>query len=122
MYYWLANAGEGNQADLAKGLERRQYFGRKSYFSKNSILMELSRQFEKAVEDGKSLPEKPSNETLLLLYSLYKQSTQGDNTNQVPAPYDFVAKAKFEAWMSLKGKTKQEAMEEYIKLVEKLKS
>ncbi|MEO6916434.1 MAG: acyl-CoA-binding protein [Chitinophagaceae bacterium] len=84
--------------------------------------MELTSLFEKSVEDSKTLQDKPSNETLLLLYSLYKQSTVGDNTNEAPGAFDFVAKAKYEAWMALQGKTKDEAMQEYIKLVEKLKS
>ena len=51
--------------------------------------------FEKAIADSKSLPEKPSNETLLNLYSLYKQSTEGDVNIEPPAMFDFVAKAKY---------------------------
>jgi diazepam-binding inhibitor (GABA receptor modulating acyl-CoA-binding protein) len=54
---------------------------------------------------------------------LYKQATEGDNLNDPPAnPFDFVAKAKFEAWNELAGKPKEKAMEEYIELVNKLKS
>ena len=78
--------------------------------------------FEKAVEDSKKLKERPSNDTLLNLYSLYKQATEGDNDNDPPAnPFDFVSKAKYEAWMSQKGKTKDQAMTDYIALIEKLK-
>jgi diazepam-binding inhibitor (GABA receptor modulator, acyl-CoA-binding protein) len=78
--------------------------------------------FEKAVEDSKNLAERPSNDTLLNLYSLYKQATEGDNDNDPPAnPFDFVSKAKYEAWMLQKGKTKEEAMSDYIALIEKLK-
>lgn len=84
--------------------------------------MDFTPLFEKSVEESKSLPDKPSNETLLLLYSLYKQATVGDNSIDPPAAFDFVAKAKYDAWMALKGKTQQEAMEDYIKLVEKLKN
>lgn len=84
--------------------------------------MDLDTSFEKAVADSKSLPEKPSNETLLTLYSLYKQATLGDNDAEAPGGFDFVAKAKYEAWLGLKGKSKDEAMQEYVKLVEKLKS
>ncbi|MFT3701897.1 MAG: acyl-CoA-binding protein [Agriterribacter sp.] len=85
--------------------------------------MELKEQFEQAAADSKSLSERPSNDTLLQLYSLYKQSTEGDNNTEAPSnPFDFVAKAKYEAWSSIKGKSKEVAMEEYIKLVEKLKS
>jgi acyl-CoA-binding protein len=35
--------------------------------------------------------------------------------------FDFVGKAKFDAWTNLKGKTREEAMQEYINLVNKLK-
>ncbi|MCG2617321.1 acyl-CoA-binding protein [Terrimonas sp. NA20] len=84
--------------------------------------MELKEQFEKAAADSKSLSEKPSNEVLLQLYSLYKQGTEGDvNTDPPSNPFDFVNKAKYEAWSSLKGKTKEAAMEEYVALVNKLK-
>ncbi len=85
--------------------------------------MELKEQFETAVADSKSLSEKPSNETLLQLYSLYKQATEGDVNIDPPAnPFDFVAKAKFEAWSGLKGKTNEQAMTDYVSLVGKLKS
>jgi len=78
--------------------------------------------FEKAVEDSKNLKDRPSNDTLLNLYSLYKQATEGDNDNDPPAnPFDFVSKAKYEAWMSQKGKTREEAMADYVALIEKLK-
>ena len=84
--------------------------------------MELKQQFEQAAAESKMLPEKPSNDTLLQLYSLYKQSTEGDNTTDPPSnPFDFVAKAKYEAWLGIKGKTKEAAMQEYINLVNKLK-
>jgi diazepam-binding inhibitor (GABA receptor modulating acyl-CoA-binding protein) len=85
--------------------------------------MELKEQFEKAAKDSKQLPSKPDNETLLKLYSLYKQGTEGDvNTDPPSNPFDFVNKAKHEAWTSIKGKSKDEAMQEYVALVEKLKS
>lgn len=84
--------------------------------------MDLETSFQKAVADSKSLSEKPSNETLLALYSLYKQATQGNNEGEAPGGFDFVARAKHDAWLGLKGKTKDEAMEEYVKLVEKLKN
>ena len=84
--------------------------------------MDSKSLFEKAVEDSKALPVKPSNETLLNLYSLYKQATQGDVNEEAPNPFDFVAKAKYEAWSSLKGKTRETAMQEYIKLIDNLKN
>lgn len=84
--------------------------------------MELKQQFEQAVSDSKQLNEKPGNETLLQLYALYKQATVGDNETDAPSnPFDFVNKAKYEAWNSKKGISKDQAMQEYVKLVESLK-
>lgn len=84
--------------------------------------MELKALFEQAAADSKTLSEKPSNDTLLQLYSLYKQSVEGDVSGDAPSnPFDFVNKAKYEAWSALKGKTKEEAMQEYVILVGKLK-
>lgn len=84
--------------------------------------MDLKEQFEQAAADSKSLSEKPSNETLLQLYSLYKQGSVGDvNTDPPSNPFDFVNKAKHEAWAALKGKTTADAMKEYVDLVKKLK-
>ena len=85
--------------------------------------MDLQQQFEQAVADSKSLPERPSNETLLQLYSFYKQATEGDVNADPPSnPFDFVNKAKYDAWASLKGRSKEEAMQEYVGLVDKLKA
>ncbi|GAB2658497.1 acyl-CoA-binding protein [Flavihumibacter cheonanensis] len=84
--------------------------------------MELTQQFEQAVADSKNLSERPSNETLLQLYSLYKQATEGDVNGDAPNIFDFVAKAKYEAWSSLQGKSKEDAQREYIELIRKLKS
>lgn len=84
--------------------------------------MELKELFEKAVTESKTLSERPSNDTLLQLYSLYKQATEGDvNTDPPSNPFDFVNKAKYEAWTAIKGKTKEAAMQEYADLVAKLK-
>ncbi|MBL0359118.1 MAG: acyl-CoA-binding protein [Chitinophagaceae bacterium] len=84
--------------------------------------MELKEQFEQAVAQSKSLNQKPDNETLLTLYSLYKQSTEGDVSGNAPTnPFDFVAKAKYNAWDTQKGKSQAAAMQEYIDLVTKLK-
>jgi acyl-CoA-binding protein len=85
--------------------------------------MEILQQFEQAVADSKTLSEKPSNDTLLRLYSLYKQATTGDINTEPPSnPFDFVNKAKHDAWSSLKGKSTEAAMQEYINLVQQLKA
>lgn len=84
--------------------------------------MELQQQFETAVAASKTLSQKPENDILLQLYALYKQGTAGDVNVEAPANmFDFVAKAKYQAWESIKGKTKEAAMQEYIDLVNKLK-
>ena len=44
---------------------------------------------------------------------------QGKTTEN---PFDFVSKAKYEAWKEQIGKSKEDAMQEYINLVQKLKS
>jgi diazepam-binding inhibitor (GABA receptor modulator, acyl-CoA-binding protein) len=86
--------------------------------------MDLKNQFEQAVTESKALPDRPSNDTLLQLYSLYKQATEGDvsDANAPANPFDFVAKAKYEAWAALKGKSKDAAMKEYVQLINKLKN
>ena len=84
--------------------------------------MELKEQFEKAAAESKNLPEKPDNDTLLQLYSLYKQGSIGDiNTDPPGNAFDFVARAKYEAWATLKGKSTDDAMKEYVELIWKLK-
>jgi len=84
--------------------------------------MAITELFQEAVAQSKILSEKPSNETLLQLYSLYKQATEGDTEGEGPSnPFDFVAKAKHNAWAELKGTSKDAAMQQYIDLVAKLK-
>ncbi|MFM8806897.1 MAG: acyl-CoA-binding protein [Sphingomonadales bacterium] len=81
--------------------------------------MELKEQFEQAVAKSKELTERPSNETLLQLYSLYKQATEGDNVQAPPSnPFDFVARAKHDAWAALRGKPADDCMQEYISVIE----
>lgn len=84
--------------------------------------MDLKSKFDEAVANSKLLSQKPGNDVLLQLYSLYKQSTEGDVSGEAPSnPFDFVNKAKYDAWASLKGKLKEEAMQDYVELVNKLK-
>ena len=83
--------------------------------------MELKEKFERAAADSKQLKERPSNDSLLQLYALYKQANEGDVKDDPPSNhFDFVAKAKYEAWAALKGKPKEDAMQLYIDLVQKL--
>jgi diazepam-binding inhibitor (GABA receptor modulating acyl-CoA-binding protein) len=84
--------------------------------------MELKEIFEQAVSHSKQLASRPDNETLLQLYSLYKQATEGDINTAPPGMFDFVAKAKYDAWAKLKDMNADDAMGQYISVVEKLKS
>lgn len=84
-------------------------------------MADLKKRFEKAVADSKSLPEKPDNQTLLQIYSLYKQATAGDVEGKRPGFGDMVGRAKWDAWNTLKGKSADEAMQEYVDLIEGLK-
>jgi len=83
--------------------------------------MSLKDQFEAAVAESKSLPERPDNATLLRLYALYKQGSTGDAEGERPGMMDFVARAKFDAWAELKGTAPEAAMQQYIDLIESLK-
>lgn len=82
--------------------------------------MNIKEEFESAVTRSRELSERPSNEDLLLMYSLYKQATEGDNEEKRPGGFDFKAVAKYEAWLRQKGKPRDDAKQEYIDLVERL--
>lgn len=84
-------------------------------------MADLKATFEAAVAASKSLPEKPDNMTLLKIYSLYKQATEGDVEGKRPGFADMVGRAKYDAWAAVKGKGKDEAMQEYVDLIEGLK-
>ena len=84
-------------------------------------MSELNAQFEKAVAESKTLPEKPDNMTLLQIYALYKQASAGDVDGKRPGFTDMVGRAKWDAWNELKGKSGDEAKQEYIDLIEDLK-
>ena len=78
-------------------------------------------RFEKAVADSKKLTERPDNATLLKLYALYKQATEGDVEGKRPGFTDMVGRAKFDSWAEAKGKSADDAMQEYVDLIESLK-
>ena len=87
----------------------------------NASMSDLKSRFEASVAESKQLPKKPDNQTLLKLYALYKQATTGDVTGDAPGAFDFVGKAKYDAWAALKGTSHAEAMTSYVELVETLK-
>ena len=81
----------------------------------------LKAQFDKAVAESKKLPEKPDTATLLKIYALYKQASEGDVEGKRPGMTDFVGRAKYDAWAAVKGKAKNDAMQDYVDLIESLK-
>ena len=81
---------------------------------------DLRQQFEQAKQDVQDLAERPDNDTLLRLYALYKQGSEGDVNGARPGFFDFVGNAKYEAWEKLKGTKPDEAMKKYVDLVKKL--
>jgi diazepam-binding inhibitor (GABA receptor modulating acyl-CoA-binding protein) len=83
--------------------------------------MTLQAQFDQAQADSKNLPERPDNMTLLKIYALYKQASTGDAEGSRPGFTDMVGRAKFDAWVAIKGTSKEDAMQQYIDLIEELK-
>ena len=82
--------------------------------------MELENEFKEAVDKSTSITQRPTNEELLQLYSLYKQATEGDNEGERPGGFDFKGAAKYDAWLELKGQSKDHCMKEYVNLVNSL--
>ncbi|WP_101924823.1 MULTISPECIES: acyl-CoA-binding protein [Luteimonas] len=78
---------------------------------------DLTQQFEAAGRRVRDLPARPDNDTLLRLYALYKQATEGDAGGPRPGFFDFVGTAKREAWERLAGTSRETAMQRYIDLV-----
>lgn len=81
----------------------------------------LQDQFAQAQQDVNSLAQRPDNEVMLRLYALYKQATQGDATSESPSAFDFVRRAKFDAWSKIRGTSREDAMQQYIDLVASLR-
>jgi diazepam-binding inhibitor (GABA receptor modulating acyl-CoA-binding protein) len=81
---------------------------------------DLKARFESAAAAAKQTKKRPDNATMLKLYSLYKQATEGDVQGTRPGGFDFVGGAKHDAWTKLKGTSRDDAMNNYIKQVERL--
>jgi diazepam-binding inhibitor (GABA receptor modulator, acyl-CoA-binding protein) len=87
--------------------------------ARGGMAMILSVEFEKAAQHARSLPSQ-SDEVLLELYGLYKQATAGDASGDGPGMFDFVGRAKFEAWAAVRGTSREAAMRAYVDRVESL--
>jgi acyl-CoA-binding protein len=84
-------------------------------------MSDLKQQFEQAVADSKNLPERPDNMTLLRLYALYKQGSGGDAGGERPGITDPIGRAKWDSWHALAGTSIDDAMRQYVALIEELK-
>ena len=84
-------------------------------------MAELTQRFEQAVKESRNLAERPDNMTLLMIYALYKQGSAGDAEGKRPGFTDMVGRAKWDAWNGLKGTSKDDAMQQYVDLIEDLK-
>lgn len=85
-------------------------------------MTDINAQFVQAQEDAKQLPTRPGNLTLLRLYALFKQANDGDVRGDKPGFTDLVGKYKYDAWGALKGTAQDAAKQQYIDLIESLKS
>ena len=84
-------------------------------------MSDLNTTFEEAVKNSTSLSERPDNATLLKIYALYKQATEGDNEAKKPSFTDMVGRAKWDAWEKLKDTSMDEAKQQYIDLISSLR-
>ena len=84
-------------------------------------MSELKAAFDAAIADSKTLAERPDNQTLLRIYGLFKQASEGDATGKRPGFTDFVGRAKFDAWATLQGTSSEAAMQAYVELITRLK-
>ena len=83
-------------------------------------MADLKSLFDAAVANSKNLSERPDNATLLKIYALYKQATEGDVEGKKPGFGDMVGRAKWDAWNGFKGTDKEGAMQQYIDLIKEL--
>ncbi|MGZ3425947.1 MAG: acyl-CoA-binding protein [Polyangia bacterium] len=82
--------------------------------------MTLPEQFADAQARVKTLTQAPSTSDLLELYALYKQGSSGDVDGKRPGMLDIKGRAKWDAWSGKKGLTREQAMEAYVALVDRL--
>ncbi|KAK6941338.1 Acyl-CoA-binding protein, ACBP [Dillenia turbinata] len=87
----------------------------------------LQEDFEEYAEKAKSLPPTTKDADKLILYGLYKQATIRDVNTSRPGIFSPKERAKWDAWKAvevldelLPGKSKDEAMTDYIATVKQL--
>jgi carboxylesterase len=106
---------------FADDVEREDaFFGQPEPEAPGTVSLEST--FEAATAASKMLKKAPDNDTLLALYSLYKQASVGDASGERPGALDMINRAKFDAWSARKGLSREDAMKAYVELVAKLKA
>lgn len=75
----------------------------------------LDIKFQEAFQKLSLSKETLTPDVMLKLYAFYKQATDGDTTKE-NSKSDIRNGFKFNAWMQLKGMSKERAKKEYIKL------
>jgi carboxylesterase len=106
---------------FADDIEREDvFFGAPDPEASGPSTLEVA--FDAATTASKTLSKAPDNETLLALYSLFKQAGTGDVTGERPGALDMVNRAKYDAWATRNGMSREHAMRQYVALVEKLKA
>lgn len=84
-------------------------------------MADLQEQFERASQDAQQLPSRPDDATMLQLYGLYKQGTEGDVDGKRPGRLNMVARAKHDAWAERQGMAQDDARQAYVDLVQQLR-
>ena len=84
-------------------------------------MSDLQARFETATKEAVELPKAPDTKTMLEMYALYKQAKEGDVSGDRPGAFDFVGRSKYDAWAKLEGTSREDAMQNYIDIVERLK-
>lgn len=74
----------------------------------------LAKHFDKACNDIKVYGKSMSSDDMKLIYGLFKQANLGDNTTEQPSFYQLTEKGKWNAWNDQKGKSKDQAKNEYV--------
>ncbi len=76
--------------------------------------------FKEASEAVKNLSKRPDNNTLLQLYALFKQASEGDVSGKRPGMLDVKGRAKYDAWSKISGTDQSQAESQYVQLVQDL--
>jgi len=80
----------------------------------------MEETFNMSVDLIKTMSKDLSKEELASVYKYYKQAKVGDININKPSFFNIKENTKWEAWNSVKGLSKEKAMNEYINLSLKL--